>query len=196
MTEIQIEKKKPVWPWILGFVILALLVYFIGFYHKNDTGQKPLQETLQTVDLIDIKENNVTVTSFVKFMEEDTMKMNLDHTFTKEAFLKLMDATYAMAEEIGMDVGSNMDRVVKYVNRIVADPIETTHADDFREAAGILTIDVLKTMQQEKYPGLTNEMVELEQAVAALNPEVLILDQREAVKVFFQKTKELLDKMN
>ena len=193
MTEIRIEKRKPVWPWILGLVLLALLAYFIGFYDKNDTGQETSQETRQTVDLIDIKENNVTVASFVKFMEEDTMKMNLDHTFTKEAFFKLMDATNAMAEEIGMDVGSNMDRVVKYVNRIVADPIEAAHADDLREAAGILTIDVLKNMQQAKYPGLINEVAQLEQAVAAINPEVLIVDQKEAVKVFFQKAKEMLD---
>lgn len=196
MTEIKIGKKKPVWPWILGLVILALLVYFIGFYDKNDTGQETLQEALQTVDLIDIKEKNVMVSSFVKFMEEDTMKMNLDNTFTKEAFLKLMDATNAMAEDIDLDIGSNMDRVVKYVNRIVADPIESSHADDFRKAAGILTIDLLKSMQQANYPGLTNEVAELEQAVVAINPEVLILDQRDEVKAFFQKAKELLEKMN
>lgn len=101
-----------------------------------------------------------------------------------------------MAEEINFDVRDNMERVVKYVNRVIADPIETAPADEFKEATYILTSAVLKSMQQAKFPGLTNEVAELEKAVASVNPTVLLLDQKDAINIFFKKTADLLEKMN
>lgn len=191
MTEIKIKKKKLVWPWIIGCGIVALLIYSIGFRDQKETvAKEPVTE-----DIINVNENNLTVTAFVRFMEEDTMKMELDDTFTKEALLKLVDATNAMAEEIRFDISADMDRVIKYVNRTLAVPIENSHADSFRDAADKLT-SVLKKMQQAKYPGLTREVVELENASASINWKVLTLDQKGAVKAFFKKAMNLLRKMN
>lgn len=192
MTEIRIGRKKLVWPWILGICIVAILIYYIGFKDQTES----VQANQVAVDLINVNEKNLTVAAFVRFMEEDTMKMELDNTFPKEALLKLVDATNSMAEAIHYDISSNMARVVKYVNRVMADPIETSNADSFREAADILTTAVLKSIQQAKYPALRNEIVELENACVSINPEVLILDQKDAVKAFFIKTTDLLRKMN
>jgi hypothetical protein len=36
MTEIKIEKKKPVWPWILLLLAIAALVYFLVFRETED----------------------------------------------------------------------------------------------------------------------------------------------------------------
>ncbi|MDO9614452.1 MAG: hypothetical protein Q7J86_07985, partial [Bacteroidota bacterium] len=140
MTVIRIEKKKPVWPWILGLGIVALLAYLFVFNDKKE----PVQEVQFTEDLINVTEFNRTVAAYVNFIKEDTLKMEYNDSFSKEAFLKLVDATNAMADEINYDIHSNMARVVKYVNRIKADPIQTAHADDFRKAADILTNAVLK----------------------------------------------------
>lgn len=191
MTEIKNKKKKLVWPWIIGGGIVALLIYSIGFRDQKETVAKDKV----TEDIINVNENNLTVAAFVRFMEEDTMKMELDDTFTKEALLKLVDATNAMAEEIHFDISADMDRVIKYVNRTLAVPIETSHADSFRDAADRLT-SVLKKMQQAKYPGLNRELVELENASASINWKVLTLDQKDAVKAFFKKAMTLLRKMN
>ncbi len=57
MTEIKIEKKKPVWPWIL--LVLGVLAAAWFFFFRNDK-----QETMETADnnaLIDVHENNSTV---------------------------------------------------------------------------------------------------------------------------------------
>jgi hypothetical protein len=36
MTEIKIEKKKPIMVWIvLAIVAIALLIYFLGYYNDN-----------------------------------------------------------------------------------------------------------------------------------------------------------------
>ena len=192
MTVIKIEKKKPVWPWILGIGIVALLIYFLVFNDKKETAQG----VQFTEDLISVTEFNRTVAAYVNFIKEDTLKMEFNDSFSKEAFLRLVDATNAMADEINYDISSNMARVVKYVNRIKADPIETAHADDFRKAADILTNSVLKSMQQSKYPDLASDIVELDNASASIDPEVLILDQTYQVKTFFREAADLLLKMN
>lgn len=192
MTEINIEKKKPVWPLILGVGVVAVLIYFFSFNDKEET----VQEVQFTEDLIGVTEFNRTVAAYVNFINEDTLKMEYNDSFSKEAFLRLVDATNAMAEEINMDISANMARVVKYVNRIKADPIETAHADDFRRAADILTNAVLKSMQQSKYPDLASDIVELDNASASVDPEVLILDQTYQVKTFFREAADLLLKMN
>lgn len=31
MAEIKIEKRAPIWPWIVGLLLVALLVYFLFF---------------------------------------------------------------------------------------------------------------------------------------------------------------------
>ncbi|MDP3916604.1 MAG: hypothetical protein Q8R96_23000 [Bacteroidota bacterium] len=192
MTVIKIEKKKPVWPLILGIGVVAVLIYFFAFNEKEET----VQEVQFTEDLINVTEFNRTVAAYVSFINEDTLKMEFNDSFSKEAFLKLVDATNAMAEEINMDIHSNMARVVKYVNRIKADPIETAHADDFRKAADLLTSSVLKSMQQSKYPDLASDIVELENASASIDPNILILDQIYQIKTFFREASDLLLKMN
>lgn len=35
MAEIKIEKKKPVWPWIIAILLIAAVVYFI-FCRDNE----------------------------------------------------------------------------------------------------------------------------------------------------------------
>ncbi|WPY97533.1 hypothetical protein [Christiangramia sp. OXR-203] len=41
MAEIKIRKKKPVWPWILLVIILAILafLYFYGSMAENDDNE-------------------------------------------------------------------------------------------------------------------------------------------------------------
>lgn len=192
MTAIKIEKKKPFWPWVLGIGIAAFLVYYIGFKDQKETAP----ENLVAENLINVNENNVAVAAFVRFMEEDTMKMELDPTFANEAFIKLIDATNAMADEIHFDASSNMERVVKHVNKTFASSAGTSQANNFKRATDILTTTILKGMQQEKYPGLSNEFVELENASASINSEELTFDQKDVVKTFFQNTAKLLQKMN
>ncbi len=50
-------------------------------------------------------------------------------------------------------------------------------------------------MQQAKYPGLSAEAADVKNAAAAVNPETLTLDQRDAIKSFFRMAADLLSKM-
>ncbi len=194
MTEIKIEKKRAVWPWVLlGLGILALLIYLLFSYtHTDDSA---VMENAGGTELINVRENNSTVSAFVTFVNDDANKMSLDHSYTNGALLKLTQAIDAMAAETGYNVRADLDKAKEYANKITNDPFETTHADNIRKAADILSTS-LQNMQQAKYRELALDAEELKKASAAIDPDVLTLDQKGAVKSFFGKAADLLQKMN
>ncbi len=200
MAEIKIEQKKTIWPWLLlGLVIVALLVYFLVFNDngKNTKGVTEADDITNTneSDLFGVKEDNGTVAAYVNFVENNKEKMGLDHEYTNEALLKLIDATNAMANEVGYEVQADIEKAKEYANMITNDPYETTHADNIRKADDILT-NVLQNIQKAKYPGLADEVEELKSASESIKPGVLTLDQKDAVKNYFVKAADLLQKMN
>ncbi len=119
----------------------------------------------------------------------------MDHEFASQALLKLSDATQAMAKETGYDVKGDLDSAKAYANQITNDPNATTHAGSIKKAADILA-GVLQNLQQQKYPGLANEAATLKSSCDAINPDVLTLDQRDAIKSFFSNAADILQKMN
>lgn len=49
MAEIKIEKKKPVWPWILlGLIILGVILYFL--LADNDDSMDDMEDDVEAVD--------------------------------------------------------------------------------------------------------------------------------------------------
>jgi len=200
MAEIKIEQKKQIWPWLLvGLVIAALLVYFLVFSENDKITEAVTEADYNTntnePDLIGVNENNATVAAYVNFVENSEEKMSLDHAYTNEALLKLIEATNAMANEVGYEVQADIVMVKEYANMITKDPFETSHADNIRKANDILT-NVLQNIQKAKYPGLANEVEELRSASESIKPGVLALEQKDAVKNYFAKASDLLKKMN
>ncbi len=217
MAEIKIEKKKLVWPWILlALGIIAVLIYFLVFYNYNEkmneapkTSEfKSVKENSSAVktyvkideepkisDLISVKENNSVVEAYVNFVQTNKDKMSLDHTYTVEALLKLIEATDAIAGEVSYEVRADLDKVKVYSKMIAKDPFETSHADNIKKADDILT-EILQNIQKAKYPGLTDDLKELKSASEAINPAILTLEQKKEVKAFFSKAAQLLQKMN
>lgn len=196
MAEIKIEKTKPVWPWILlALGLIALLLYLFVFNKKEKDENVNAEPSAASAGLIDVREANSTVASYVTFVQADTSTMSLDHTYTNTAFLELNDAINAMAGEVGFDVKADLNMAKQHADSITHNPFETTHANHIRAAADIFSTS-LQNMQQAKYPSLANEAANVKTAAAAINPELLTLEQRDAVKHYFHEAAELLQKMN
>ncbi len=51
MAEIRVEKKKPVWPWLLLIVIIAV-VAFLYFYGSTEDTDDMDDETIEEVTVI------------------------------------------------------------------------------------------------------------------------------------------------
>ena len=200
MAEIKIEQKKQIWPWLLvGLVIVALLVYFLVFRDNGKNTEAVTESDYITntnkPDLLEVKENNDTVAAYVNFVENSKEQMSLDHEYTNEALLKLIEATDAIANEVGYEVQADLEKVRGYAKMIAKDPFETTHADNIRKADDILT-NILQNIQKAKYPSLADEVEELKSISESIKPGVLTLDQKDAVKNYFAKASDLLQKMN
>jgi hypothetical protein len=110
MTEIQIEKKTVIWPWLLlAGVILAVLIYFLFASTDRDKDFET-----QSSDLINIRENNSTVAGFTTFVNDDASQMTFDHSYTNQALLKLIQAVEAMAAETGYDIQADLDKAKEH----------------------------------------------------------------------------------
>lgn len=200
MAEIKIEKKKQVWPWwVGGIIIIAFMIYFLMFRDAEINSivvtEGADNANTEEPNLLSVKENNLAVVAYVSFIENGRGVMSLDHAYTNQAFMKLVEATDAMAYELGFDVQSEMKQVKEYANRISTDPFETTHADNIRNA-DILVAGALERIQQAHYPSLAGEVGALKSASESIKTGVLTLDQKDAVKDFFAKASDLLQKMN
>lgn len=191
MTEIKIEKKSPVWPWLL--LGLGVLVAAWFFLIKDDKVEP--EKTVEPVALIDVNENNSVVNTYVEFIDSDTNTMGLDHKYSSEAITLLTNSVDAMATEVGFDVKVDIDQAKIYANDITKDSLSTKHADKIRTSADLLSTS-LQNLQQAKYPTLSAEAADVKIAAQFINPETLTLDQKDAVKSFFKKSADLLSKMN
>ena len=195
MTEIKIEKKKSVWPWILLVLGLLAAAWFLFFRNNKVDTTETADNTTEKGALVDIHENNSIVASYVTFINADTNKMGLNHAYASEALTKLTDAVDAMATEAGYDVKVDIAKAKQFANEITKDPLSTEHAHKIRMAADVLSTS-LQNLQMAKYPGLNNEAAEVKNAASAIVPDTLTLDQRDKVKSFFRKAADLLNKMN
>ena len=64
MAEIKIEKKKPVWPWILIGLIILAVIFFLVFANEDDDEFNDDTDELRELDSGD--------TLGVKFSDETT----------------------------------------------------------------------------------------------------------------------------
>lgn len=177
----------------LGAGLLAFSAAMLGSSCNND--EPAATPPAENGSLADVHENNGTVAAYVSFIAADTAKMSLSHAYTSTGLLKLTDAVQAMATEAGFEVKADLARARECAMTITEDRYQTSHADTIRKAADMLA-QAMQNLQTAKYPGLSADAAEVKSAAAAINPDVLTLDQRDAVKTFFAKASGLLQKMN
>jgi hypothetical protein len=194
MKSINIEKNNRVGSKSTLLIwIFCLVIFSAGCTSKEKDNADGADAT--ATDIIETKEDNGTVNEYVTFVRNDKNKMALDHAYANEALLKLTSATEAMAGEVGFDIKADLDKAKECANKITDNPFETSHADEIRKAAEILA-GTLQNIQVAKYPGLSSQAEEVKSAAMAIDPQTLTLDQKDAVKTFFGKGADLLEKMN
>lgn len=192
MAEIEIEKKSPIWPWILAaLALIALLLYFFVWNRDDADTMAATDET----GMVEPVASTGAVAEYIDYIKNDADKMGLDHDYANAALEKLTRAVEAKAADTGYDVKADLDEVRQYADNIKKDEFASTHANSIRKADEILA-RALQNMQAAKYPALSAEAEAVSNAATQVNPDVLTLDQKGAVKGFFDKAADLLQKMN
>ncbi len=198
MTEIKIEKKSAIWPLIvIGLIILGVIIFFLFFRNKDqkDNAVVTGTDTTNNRAVVGPHENNSTVASYIAFVKTDSSAMSVNHSYSSEALSKLIQATRAIAGEVGFDIKADLDSAENFANQITKNPDATNHADAIKKAAVIIA-GSLQRLQNEKYPAFGAEANEVGSSASAINPSELTLDQQATVQTFFSNAAALLQKMN
>ncbi len=80
MADIRIEKKKPLWPWLLLIVVIAVVV-FLYIYGSSDNNEENMK-TEETEDVTSVKHPNL-----LKDNEKIKTTKTEKNEYTQQAFV-------------------------------------------------------------------------------------------------------------
>ena len=201
MAEIKIQKKAPVWPWIILIIGFLALLYYLFVYDKQHTEKVEEVETVTTVD----DDNNMDdsyvisnsaaskVAEYNDYIVDDE-KMGVDHDYSKQSLIKLIDATEAVASSVNMDVKTDLDAARVDAAEITKDAEKLDHANKIKSASTRI-VQALTKIQTQKFQDLNGSLKDVDAALAKIDPNVPTLKQKESVIQFFHKAGELLTNM-
>jgi hypothetical protein len=201
MAEIKIEKKQPVWPWILGLLVVAALIYLLFFNDSTavidniNTTNDTIVDRNELQDNTDLDENFSDVAAFVTFIKNDDGKMTLDHDYSHSTLTKLIDATEEVALLNDFDAKVDFDKARQLADEITTNPEVGNHADFIKEATSRIST-VLQNLQAANFPDLKAEADQAKMTSDAINVQELALNQKESIKGFYDAAADLLEKMN
>lgn len=196
MAEIKIKKKAPIWPWILGLLIVGALVYFLVFANNTDDVDDLTTTTTDQVveDTIVNNRNDMNreiseIAAYNNYVSDPDM--DLDHQYSSNALEQLIAATQAIADKLNVDISADLSSAKSKAQEITENPASLKHADMIKDAGQSIS-KALKTIQSEKYPDLQSQYNEVEMAVSNIKKNTPTLDQKDEVRGFFTKAGNLL----
>lgn len=201
MAEIKIEKKQPIWPWILGLLVLGLVLYF-AFFNDSKVLTDDITSTNDTIvdktemqDEVVVADNLTGVTAFLAFVKNDDGNMTLDHEYSHDALTKLIDATEEVSNKTNYDSKMDLTAARKHADAITINLEATDHADHIKAATDQIS-SVLQKIQSAKFTDLKAEAEKVRMSSNAIDVKELTLNQKEKIKTFFNDAADLLEKMN
>jgi hypothetical protein len=197
MAEIKIKKKAPIWPWILGALVVGLLIYLLVFSDDkvddvddvvvDDTEEVVVRDT--TAQELREYAGTTDIDEYNKFVADQNM--DVSHEYSSMAMSKLIGATKAVAAKLGVDVSADLTKAESLANELTTDPESLKHANKIKEAGQQIT-QALKSIQSAKFPDLNSQYMEVETAVSNIKADTPTLDQKDNVRAFFSKAGNLL----
>lgn len=214
MAEIKVEKKKPIWPWILlGLIILGIILYFL-FANGNDADDvddmnrdQVTDTTYQTTQATDrdtatwnnnqgdtATVNSQSVDRYISHVG-DTQRMGIEHEYTNNALTHLVNAVEYKAQEQNVNIDADLQEIRRDAQVITQNPQATDHANSIK-SAGTKIADALGKIQQEKFPDLSQDVEEVRTAVQGIDTSTLTLEQKDQINGFFNEAADVLRKMS
>ena len=215
MAEIRIEKKKPVWPWILVILIILAAVYFFWYYNDGSFDSKDNLLQQDTISHIDESYRNDTelrdtqslytgnygtvrkehaLADYLNFVDNLDNK-SADKSYYRTAFFKLITATKRQAEIENVDVNNSISSAMENAEKLTNAPTATDKAENAKKAANDVS-KALKTIQEKHFDNLSDNVNEVEKAVSGIDGAQNLEKQSNKIDTFFDKTAKLLQKMN
>lgn len=207
MAEIKIEKKKPIWPWIILVLVILAILYFLVFADDGDDDDMEEVTTEQVEEESTWDDESETsawdsesetsgqgVQSYLSYVSDES-KMGIDHEYTNNALIELMNAVQAKADDMNFDITADMQSVRQEAQAITEDPMATTHANTIKSAGSKLA-SILQKMQEQEFPNLNNDVEEVMTAANEIDGSVQTLNQKDQINKFFNEAADVLRKMS
>jgi hypothetical protein len=196
MAEIKIEKKKPIWPWVLVALIVLALIWFFSLDDSDNRAEIEADDSEVTEMVIEDESRTIAAEAIANYSAyiADSGKMGIDHVYSSGALNHLIDAVEATGNMLEVDIKADLEEARANANEIKEEPYDINHADLIKKS-GISIVRALTTMQEAKFPDLAQEVVNIDEALSAIDKVELTLDQKDDVKNFFNSAESLLVKM-
>jgi hypothetical protein len=213
MADINIKKKnnnQPVWPWVLGILVIAGLIWAAvelfdtdaqreyGPVAVDEPGRTTTDDNNGDADVFDLGANNVD--DFVEFVEERdaSEEASVDHEYTHDGLNKLADAIDALENDLeldDLDVNERTDLIRDNADYITEDWEDTDHSDSIRRAFEVAT-DLIAAIQSRYFPQLEGQVNQLRNQTQNFDPNNLTLEQKQIIEQYFVQASEILRSMD
>lgn len=213
MAEINIERKKnekPIWPWIVGLLLLVGIVWGVSEIDENPIAEVTEQQTVlnpgeveepEEPGLSDINESEEAemreseeAESFVGYINSADTKeqMGVDHEVTSEALVKLSASLKAISEDNQFE--EEINQIEEHARQIKENPESLQHAelvnDAFTNAA-----NVMEQIQTTRFPDAQSDVKEVQDMATQIREDKELLNQKENVQAFFKEAAEAVETM-
>lgn len=213
MADIYIKRKrKPVWPWILGLILLVVAVFAIiqltgknknnkVAYQENYVQEEAVRPGMPGIDQEEDEGRGVgmasadtssskaeELSSFVS--DRQFEQIGKDPQVTSQGLMKLS----AAIQELAPDFQTTANRLNEAAKEINQNPDSKENSKVIQNAIQN-TSEALRQFQEEQYPDRHKEVMEVEDAANGLNPEGNLENQSEQLKEFFEKASNAINEM-
>lgn len=207
MAEIRVEKKsRPVWPWIVGLLLLAAIIWIVvdsgdDVDDRDEVAATEMEEaqdnTLQEAQpnrQQDMNNQNAPM-AYVSFVEENEEEITMQHEYSNQALTHLSNALSSVADGASAETQQKLDDLKQKANAITQNTNSTQHANMLAEAF-TTAAGVMESLQQEMFPDLQNEVKSVRDAANEVDPNVMVNEQKDAVKKFFHSSADAIEAMS
>jgi hypothetical protein len=199
MAEIRIKKKSaPIWPWIIGLLILMAALWFFVEFALTEEGirfESRMDENRQYQFEEVYPTHTQRIDQFIAMVNDDTfLEENVDEEKAKEGMQLLSDALEELIIERNIqnqEIIADQNALNRQVNGNTLSPNESGDINSsFYTAANLI-----EGIQQDQFPGMEHETSELKESALSIRPSQDLEGQDEQVKDFFVKSGQTLQMM-
>lgn len=215
MADINVERKGPsIWPWIIGLIVLALLIWALAEMlggDRADTAAVVDDTVPRTTEVAPTTTTDpaaagtaagaaampAAVQEFERWVDrrDSQADMGLQHQYTTNGLRQLADALESLAQRHGdrPAVQQSIQNMRQQADRLQqSDAASTQHANMTRDAF-TSAADAMDTMHREYHPQATDvegPVSQVRQAAQGIETGTPLLQQQERVQTFFDRSRD------
>ena len=186
--------RHPVWPWAALLVVLAFLAWWV--LRAVNQQRAPVAQANAVVADSGSVVGPDPVDAYLVFIGDAraATRMAPDHEFVVEAIDKLAAALEALAAPTVTGVQRDLGALREQARALQRNASSTAHADSVR-AAFVRLASLMSAVQAQQFPSHAESVERARQAAERLDPGRPLLEQREAVQRFLDRSADAIRSM-